>query len=140
MSAIREKIQSVLQGPQLAVLATVTAEGQPWARYVMAMADEELTIRIVTGTQSRKALQIGAQPEVHLTCGATSLESSQHYLQIAGRAEVTRDEGERQRMWNDMFKKYFSGPDDPNYCVVILRPHRIEYMSLDSVESEVWTP
>ena len=138
MSEVREKIHQTVQGPQLAVLATVTEEGLPWARYVMAMADDDLTFRIVTGTQSRKAQQIARQPIVHLTLGATTLEATSSYLQIAGRAEVTRDEAERTAMWSDMLKEYFTGPDDPNYCVIILRPTRIEYMGMGSMTPEVW--
>jgi general stress protein 26 len=138
MSDVREKIRQTVQGPQIAVLATVNEEGLPWARYVMAIADDDLTFRIVTGMQSRKVAQIERQPVVHLTCGATTLESTSSYLQVAGRAEVTRAEAERNAMWNDMLKQYFSGPDGPNYCVIILRPSRIEYMGMDSMAPEVW--
>ncbi|MBD3235934.1 MAG: hypothetical protein GF330_04465 [Candidatus Eisenbacteria bacterium] len=140
MSELREKIQRALSGPQLAVLATVTAEGLPWARYVMAFADDDLTLRIVTALDSRKAQQIGMHPDVHLTCGATTLEATREYLQIAGRAEITRDAQKRQAMWNEMLERYFSGPDDPNYAIIRVRPVRIEYMGSGSMEPEVWTP
>ncbi len=79
-------------------------------------------------------------PEVHLTCGVTSPESADSYLQIQGHAEVTTDEAERRAYWKDELKRYFSGPEDPNYCVVKVTPYRIEYMAPGSMEPEVWMP
>jgi len=59
-------------------------------------------------------------------------------LQIAGRAEITTDEKERHRLWNDNLKAYFSGPDDPNYCGVIVKPYRIELMGMTEMIPQVW--
>ena len=138
MTALEQKIKEVLKGPQLAVLATMTEEGKPWARYVMAVADDELKIRFCTFLNSRKVAQLRASPEAHLTCGVTVPEETNSYIQVAARAEITTDEAERHAFWDDHLKTYFSGPDDPQYAIVILTPYRIEYMPAGKMEPEVW--
>ena len=128
----------IIGRPQLASLATLTEEGKPWVRYVMTAGDKDLTLRFASYLGSRKVAQMKRNPEVHLTCGVTSPESEDSYLQIQGRAEVVTDEAERGGLWREELKRYFSGPDDPNYCVVRVVPYRIEYMAPGSMEPEVW--
>ena len=46
--------------------------------------------------------------------------------------------GERDAFWFDDLNNYFSGPEDPNYCVVIIKPSKIELGTMGSVEPEIW--
>jgi len=140
MSELKKKILAKMEEPTLSALATQTEDGRPWVRYVMAQADQELNIRIATFAGSRKVAQIEANPEVHLTLGVSSLETARSYLQVQGRAEVKTDPQERGSLWREELAKYFSGPDDPNYCVIKVAPYRIEYqdMASGSAEPEVW--
>jgi general stress protein 26 len=138
MDDLRAKIHDLIKERQLMPVATITEEGTPWVRYVTASGDEDLTIRFVTSLRSRKVAHIRSNPAVHLVCGAKTLESTENYLQIAGRAEISTDEKERRRLWNDNLKDYFSGPDDPNYCVVIVKPYWIELMGMTEMVPLVW--
>lgn len=138
MSDLKEKILKIIREPHLASLATVTEDGKPWVRFVAPTGDEELTLRFASFLNSRKVSQIRRNPEVHLTSGATGLESADSYLQIQGRAEIVTDESARKAYWKDELKRYFSGYDDPNYCIVLIRPYRIEYMEAGSMEPLVW--
>jgi len=138
MNDLEEKILDAIKVPQLIALATVTEEGKPWVRYVMGFGAGDFVMRVVTGLQSRKVGQIKNNPEVHVICGASTLESTEHYLQICAKAEVTTEKAERDLCWNDNLKAYFSGPDDPNYCVILLRPYRIEYYTMTDMMPKVW--
>jgi general stress protein 26 len=60
------------------------------------------------------------------------------YLQIQGIARFTREKEERHGFWNDMLKPIFSGPDDPDYGVIIVEPYRIEYCTPGTFVPEVW--
>ncbi|MBI4880322.1 MAG: pyridoxamine 5'-phosphate oxidase family protein [Planctomycetes bacterium] len=140
MDGLRSKIAEVLRGPQLASFATVTEDGKPWVRYVVVVADSELTLRFATYASSRKVAQIRRNPEVHLTCGVASLNDSKPYLQIQGRAAVTADDRDRRAFWSDMLAPYFKGPDDPDYVVVLVKPYRVEYMGVGAVSPEVLEP
>ena len=138
MSELEERIYRIIKEPQLMPLATVCETGKPWVRYITGWGSEDLIIRFVTSIRSRKVGQIKSNPEVHLTCGARAAEPTAHYLQISGKAEITRDNEERLRYWQDELKAFFSGPDDPNYCICIVKPYRIEYCRMTEVNPEVW--
>jgi general stress protein 26 len=104
----------------------------------MGFGADDLSIRFVTSLQTRKIAHIKSNSEVHLACGAASPEETERYLQISGTAEVTTDETERNLCWNDNLKAYFSGPDDPTYCVVVVKPYRIEYSTMTEMMPKVW--
>ena len=140
MDDLKTHIFEVINKPQLMPIATITADGNPWARYVVGFDSEDLTIRFVTSLQTRKVAHIKGNPEVHMICGAETPESAGNYLQIAGRAEITTDAKERHSLWNDNLKAYFNGPDDSNYCVVIVKPYRIELMGMTEMIPQVWEP
>lgn len=137
MSELKEKIRQELAGLQLASLATVTESGLPWTRYVMVQADDDLVIRCATCLEARKVAQIRNNPEVHITCGITDPMVMKPYLQIQGRAEIITDTAEREAFWNPSLVDIFSGPDDLNYAVVVIKPYRIECCTPPDMEPEV---
>jgi len=139
MSDLKERILSMVRQPQLAGLATVTGEGKPWVRYVMAAASEDLTLRCATFVSARKVKQIEANPEVHLTCGVTNPAEMAPYLQVQGRAKLNTSHDARHGFWSEMLAPIFDGPDDPKYGVIEIVPYRIEYCTPGSHEPEVWT-
>jgi len=139
MPDLQQRILDIIHKPQLAALATVTEKNNPWVRYVVTVGDGDLMIRCATFGDSRKTEQIENNPNVHLTCGVTSLQEMQPYLQIQGQARVSSDKVERHAFWNDMLLPVFEGPDDPNYSVIVIEPYRIEYCTQGSYEPEIWT-
>jgi general stress protein 26 len=140
MSELKEKIYAKMQQPTLAVLATITEDGKPWVRYCTPRFDENLTIWIATFIHSRKVGQIKKNPEVHLTVGITTMETAESYLQIQGRAEILTDAESKKAIWFPPLENIFSGPEDPNYCVLKISPYRIEYQTMAMTPAEVWEP
>ena len=140
MSDLKQRIFDSAGEMQLINFATVTEDGKPWVRYVMGKADSDLVFRFCTRLESRKVAQIRKNPDAHISLGVTSLESAKNWLQVAGTAEVSTDKPERDSFWFDDLKHYFSGPDDPGYCVVIVKPSRIEFGTMRSMTHEVWEP
>ncbi|MFH0803154.1 MAG: pyridoxamine 5'-phosphate oxidase family protein [bacterium] len=139
MSTLKERIGQIIGQMQLSALATVTAEGKPWVRYVMTVADEKMNIRFSSFVGARKVEQLKRNPEVHLTCGVTNPMEMKPYLQIQGRARFTTDRDERHGFWNEMMANIYEGPDDPKYGIIIVEPYRIEYCAPGKFEPEVWT-
>lgn len=138
MSDLRQRIYAVAKDFQLVNFATITEDGRPWVRYVVARADEGLVFRFCSQLGARKINQIRKNPNVHISLGAKDLETADHWLQVEGTGRVSTDKAERHGFWFDDLKNYFSGPDDPDYCVVIVTPSRIEFGSMGSREPEVW--
>ncbi len=138
MDDLKQRILEILKELQLACLATVTEDGKPWVRYVMAVSDENLTIRCATFVNARKVRQIEKNPEAHITCGITDPTVSKPYLQIQVRAQLITDRTERHGFWNETLREVLTGPDDPNYGVLVMTPYRIEYCTPRKLEAEVW--
>ena len=139
MADLQQRILDIIHRPQLAVLATVTEQNNPWVRYVITVGDAHFTLRCATLVHSRKIRHIQNNPNVHLTCGVTSLKEIRPYLQIQGQARITTNKDERYGFWNEMLAPIFEGPDDPDYAIIVVEPYRIEYCTPGSYEPEVWT-
>jgi general stress protein 26 len=138
MSDLEKKIWKILGQPQTAALATIGEIGAPWVRYVTVRAGKDFTLSLCTSLSSRKAAQIAAHPEVHLTCGNLQPPDDSVYLQIAGRAEVRADAATKAKYWQEGWNRYFKGPEDPDYVIVLIHPGRIEYNGPGSLTPEVW--
>lgn len=136
--ALKKKILAMCDHPTVAVLATLTEDNRPWARYMAPVADENLDFRMSSFADSRKVAHIKKNPFVHLTTGVTDMETASAYLQVEGVATVLCDDESRRAFWDEHMRKYFSGPDDPNYCVIKITARRIEYQSMDPVPPEIW--
>lgn len=137
MNELKDKIVTGLKTLQLANLSTITTEGLPWTRYVMIGGDDELVLRCATLLQARKVEQIRNNPEVHLTCGVMDPMEMKPYYQIQATAEIVTDPAEKEAFWNFTLKDILSGPDDPNYAVVVMKPYRIELCTPPEHQPEV---
>ncbi len=138
MSDLKHRIFDAAKDMQLINLATITEDGKPWVRYVMGKADKDLVMRFCTHLESRKVPHIRKNPNVHISLGVSSLETAKNWVQIQGTAEVSTDKAELDAFWFDDLKNYFTGPDDPGYCVVIIRPSKIEFGTMGIMTPEVW--
>jgi general stress protein 26 len=135
---LQQKIFQALSDSRTGSFATVTPEGKPWVRYVMLTSQEDLTLSFATGLNSRKVQHIKNNPEVHILCGIDANHPNGDCVQIQGVAEISVDEKQKHAFWNKNFEMYFSGPDDPNYAVVIIKPYRIEYIDALTWKIDVW--
>ncbi len=138
MSELERKIWNLIHKPQTAALATIAEDGAPWARYVTVRAERDLTLNFCTARSTRKARQMLARPEVHLTCGELRPPDGSAWLQIAGRAEIRDDAAAKTKYWQEEWRRYFSGPGDPEYVIALVTPSLIEYNAPGGLEPEVW--
>ena len=138
-SEIKQKIIELLKFPQLSNLATITLDGKPWTRYVMISSDSEFNLRSAVSINSRKIKQIENTPEVHIAFGINDPKDlSKPYVQIQGKAKITTDQKEKNDYWFDMLSAVFSGPEDPNYSVLVIEPYRAEFNNPGSMIPEIW--
>ncbi len=138
MSDLKQRIFDLAKELQMINFATITENGKPWVRYVMGKADEELVFRFSTNLATRKIAQIRKDPNVHICVGTSDLETARNWMQVDGTAEISTEKAERHSFWFDEMKNYYTGPDDPNYCIVIVRPSRIEFATMGIPAPEVW--
>jgi len=138
MNELEKSIWKILGKGQIAALATITEDGNPWVRYVTIEADEDFTLRCCTSLGARKAKQILKNPEVHLTCGNLRPPDDSAFLQIAGRAEIRSDRKTREKYWKEEWRGYFKGPEDPDFVMVFIQPILIEYNAPRAMTAEIW--
>lgn len=126
---LKKKILKVIKGSKLASLATI-ANGKPWVRYAVSHNQgANLNLYICTYRDSRKVKQIQENPDVHVIIGGGIDNLEAPYVQIAAKARVRSDRAIRKRYWQGFMKKYYTGPNDPQYVILELKPELIEYMS-----------
>lgn len=139
MSEIKQNVIEMLKFPQLSSMATITLDGKPWTRYIMIKSDDAFNLRSAVCLKSRKIKQIEKNPEVHLTFGINDPQDlNKPYIQIEGRAKITTDQKEKDNYWFDMLSAIFSGPDDPNYAIMIIEPYRVEFNKPGVMIPEIW--
>jgi len=127
---LKRKILKVICGMRLASLATMK-DKKPWARFVVSYNDG-LTLYISTYASSRKVKQVEKNPNVHVTIGGSLENLKAPYVQIAGCATIRNDAKIRRKCWHNYMKEYYSGPDDPEYAVIEVKPQIIEYMDSET--------
>ena len=136
MTDLKQKILEAIKPNQLGVLSTISEDNKPLGRYMMVTGDDDLNLFCVTSLSSRKVGNMRHNPHVHVTMGiSTGMQPP--WIHFSGTAEILSDQETRNAHWDDMLKQYFSGPDDPEYCVIKMSPERIEYWA--GMEPLVWS-
>ena len=131
MSEVEEKILKLIKKHQFASFATTDEQGKPWVRYVVTRGSDDFSIRLGTRKDSKKVTHIAKNPEVHVLLGIINPMNATGFVQVQGLAEFSDKEEDRRNFWYGHLERYFSGPDDPNYGVVTVRPYRIEYHGIE---------
>jgi len=109
----------------LCALATAGTDGRPHVRYIRATIRDDLTILCPTFASTQKVKDVDACEHVSLTCGDTDASVAGSYFQIAGRAVVSRSDADRVEAWTQRLARWFSGPEDDAYAVLVVVPERI---------------
>lgn len=111
-----EILHSLLDGVQVAMLTTrrnAHLRSRPMA-VLPGHFDEQ--IWFMTSKSSDKVSEVQIDPTVNLMYADPS---SDKFVSVCGRAEVVRDSGKIEQMWDPMAKVWFTGPEDPE--IVLLR-------------------
>jgi general stress protein 26 len=133
-TTLEDKIVQALDSHQVCCLTTI--EGcTPHERH-MAMFNDGLQIYLATDRKSHSVEDLEENPNVHLVLGYTGSWDSE-IVQIDAKSTVAKDESLRKKVWNDMMRRWFNGPDDPDYVLLEIEPSRIRLFD-SSLNPEVW--
>ena len=96
------------------VLAVIDEEGYPSASTVsISKADGLKRITFLSGLSSNKAKRIRI-----CNRGSVCISSSAYSITLVGTLEVLTDPATKREMWQKPLESMYSGPDDPEYCVI----------------------
>jgi general stress protein 26 len=114
-----DRVWDIIETVGVCMLTTVFAGGLR-ARPVEARPDREAgLIWFVTDRHSGKEQEIEAEHDV----GLVFIDHrDKAYLSITARAEVKNDPDRAASIWKPTDSAWWKGPDDPNVCVLRVRP------------------
>jgi general stress protein 26 len=134
---LKKKIEDVIGPIRMASVATLKGN-KPWVRYMMVQKDEDLNLYAATFMGARKVQQIRDNNNVHVTLGGDEKSPQAPYINIQGKAGIVTDDDTKKKYWFGELKKFFSGPEDPNFSLIKISPEVIEYMTPGSLEPEIY--
>ena len=120
-------------------LATVH-NNEPRGRMVHPTWDGD-TLWLATGPETPKAQQIRENPMVDIQYQVAPPDFV--HVMVRGRAEIVTDPADKQHAWDvidyDLTEFGSTGPDDPNFCPIKIRPTRVELSEMfGSQNKRVW--
>jgi general stress protein 26 len=109
-------------------LCLIDEDGYPTASTItISKADGIKWLTFLTGHDSNKAKRIGKCNK-----GCVCLSTPEYNITLVGTLEVLTDPDTRKEMWQDPIGAYYSGPDDPNYCVLRFNTMRYNLFFADA--------
>ncbi len=119
------KIGEKLSGMRTCMFVTRDSSGLSKGR---PMATQELafdgSVWFMTDKRSNKCREIQADPGVSL---AYAHSNGVRFVSLSGNAEFVDDREKIKEFWNDFYKAWFEGPDDPNIVLIQVKISRAEY-------------
>jgi general stress protein 26 len=114
-----DRVWDIIEKVGIAMLTTCFPGGLR-ARPLEARPDRDAgLIWFVTDVRSGKEHEIEAEQDI----GLVFIDAKDKaYLSITARAEVRHDHAKAAEIWKRTDNMWWSGPDDPNVCVLRVRP------------------
>ena len=118
-STSTDRVWEIIETVRIAMLTT-SFPGGLRARPVEARPERDAgLIWFITDLRSGKEHEIEAEHDVGLVFIDAKAKA---YLSITARAEVRRDHAKAAEIWKRSDNMWWNGPDDPNVCVLCVRP------------------
>ncbi|MBB3110043.1 general stress protein 26 [Paenibacillus phyllosphaerae] len=133
---LESKITEALSKHRTAAFATVE-DNKPKVRY-MAVFHDGMNIYLATDRKTHKIEELKRNPNISLLLGYEP-SSPLQVVEVEGQADITKDDSLRSKLWNDEMKRWFDGPEDPNYVILDIKASEIRYIDGQD-KPQVWTP
>ena len=121
----RDRVWDIIEAVGVGMLTTRFTGGLR-ARPLQPRPDRAAgIIWFLTDARSAKDDEIAASPDIGLVVIDADDKA---YLSITGRAQIVRDIATARRFWKETDAMWWSGPDDPNLCL----------LKVELVTAELW--
>lgn len=131
---LKEKVLKLISKHKNGVLSTVE-NNKPHSRY-MTFYNENLTLFTPTKLNQEKIEEIEKNNAVSVLLGYEGNGQSDEYIEISGVAKINKSQDLKMEFWEESFKKWFEGPDDPNYILIQIQPKIVRILNTHDVPSE----
>ncbi len=129
------RLAELVEDIDIAALVTVRPDGRVHSRPMATQGmTQDGTFEFLTSRSSLKIAEIGQSGHVNLT-----YVDNKHmrYVSVSGVAEAVKDDARVEELWSPAMQAWFSGPDDPDICLLRVHPTDAEYW--DSPHGKVVT-
>jgi len=135
VSRIKEEVWKYFKDFEDIYLTTCEG-GQPRIRPVTLVHLDE-RFWVLTGTDNAKVRQIRKNPKVEF-CLPIQKKDRRGYVRAAGLAKITQDRALKSKVAKhcDFFREYWKGPNDPNYTLLEILIHEIEYVRPEGITAQ----
>ncbi|AJS60997.1 pyridoxamine 5'-phosphate oxidase family protein [Paenibacillus sp. IHBB 10380] len=130
---IEQEIVKALDHNKICSFATIEGN-KPKQRY-MVLFNEGLSLHLATNRQTHKVEELEENPHVSLLVGY-EIGGSKDVIEIEGICSICTDESLREKVWSPELEKWFTGPNDPNYVILDIKPTRMAYTGQDNDKRE----
>lgn len=115
-------------------LTTIDPDGSPVPTTISPSRSEGIRwITFCTGRGTPSPVRLGKNGKA-----AVCLNSPTYHISLTGTAEVCTDLETCREMWYEGLANHFSGPDDPNFCVIRFTTQRYSlFIDWESVKGEI---
>ena len=117
-----------------ATLVTMDPDGSPVPTTISPSRSEGIRwVTFCTGRGAPSALRLGENPRA-----AVCFNSPSYHISLIGTAEVLTDPETCREMWYEGMANHFSGPEDPNFCVIRFSAQRYSlFVDWEELRGEV---
>jgi general stress protein 26 len=123
----KDDVVDIIRDAGYGFLATIDGQ-QPRVRPLMPYFDEEFNhFLIALGPNSRAKEQIKKNANVEICF----VDRTMNFCRVTGAADTSDDMDKKQCLWDNspMMKQYFSGPEDENLTLMVVKPSQVEGMN-----------
>jgi general stress protein 26 len=125
---LKEKVLKIISDHRTGVLSSVE-NNKPHTRY-MTFYNENLTLYTPTKKDTEKIEEIEKNPAVAVLLGYEKNGQSDAYVEITGAASMNESQELKNRYWEESFKQWFDGPEDPNYVFLQIKPETVRLLNM----------
>ena len=122
----KDDVIDLIKDAGYGVLATLDGK-QPKARPMMPYLDEDGNLLIAALATSRTIDQIKKNPLVEMCF----IDRKMAFARISGKSLISTAKEKKELIWNNnpMLRQYFSGPEDPNFVLLVIETGNVEAMT-----------
>jgi general stress protein 26 len=123
----RDKLRDILNGSSNAFMVTRSTSHTGLHGRPMATAKIEGDLDVIyfaTQRDSGKVDELEKDPRVFL---GYANSTGSDWATVNGSAKIIDDKALNKRLWQPIWKNWFSGPDDPNLVMIAVQPETAEY-------------
>ena len=124
---LKKQVLNVISNHRTGVLSSVE-NNKPHSRY-MTFYNEDLTLYTPTQLDTEKVEEIKKNPSISVLLGYEKKGQNDSYIEIAGTSTINDSQHLKSQFWDESFKQWFDGPEDPNYVFLQIQPETIRILN-----------